>query len=108
MVRPQGALQVNTTGQANFAGGVSALQNNVTGSFNTALGYAGGYNLNGSESYDIDIGNYGVSGESGAIRIGTAGTDLHRRADPVHQRFCQLFHRDQLLYDHRHDQHQRG
>jgi Chaperone of endosialidase len=88
-------LPNNTTGSYNTGAGYLALLNNQSGSDNTADGYdalsvlgsttgAGGTNdialgfqaggeLNGDESFDIDIGNLGVSGESRIIRIGTPG-----------------------------------
>ncbi|HUA66852.1 MAG TPA: tail fiber domain-containing protein [Alphaproteobacteria bacterium] len=88
------ALAFNTSGGENTANGTFALQSNVTGNNNTAdgfgtleglgiaggggtnniaLGYNAGFNFSGNESYNIDIGNMGVSGESGVIRIGTPG-----------------------------------
>jgi microcystin-dependent protein len=85
-----GSLYNNTTGGSNSAVGKSSLYSNLTGSGNTALGssslYAttGSYNIGmgynaGSSlttgSYNIDIGNVGVAGEGGTIRIG----------DPVRQ-----------------------
>lgn len=84
------SLQDNTTGSANTAAGYGALRNNTTSSTNTAIGYiALSSNTTGSGNIalgstagqrlttgnnNIDIGNYGVAGESGAIRIGTTGT----------------------------------
>jgi len=86
-----GALAANTTGSANSAFGYSALAANTTGQSNSALGYnalstlqsgsdniaigqGAGSQLNGAESNNIYIGNNGVAGESGVIRIGLAGT----------------------------------
>ncbi|HUA65817.1 MAG TPA: tail fiber domain-containing protein [Alphaproteobacteria bacterium] len=88
-------LPNNTTGSYNTAAGYLALLNNQSGNNNTADGYdalsvlgsttgAGGTNdialgfqaggeLSGNESFDIDIGNFGVAGENGIIRIGTPG-----------------------------------
>jgi hypothetical protein len=66
------ALSVNTNGTGNTADGTNTLWMNTTGNYNTALGYYAGSNLS-TGSYNIDIGNNGVAGESGAIRIGTAG-----------------------------------
>ena len=69
------ALATNTTGQGNTAIGYDALLSypgGPTGSYNTAVGYQAGYNVTGSNN--IDIGNEGTSSDSGAIRIGTAGT----------------------------------
>jgi hypothetical protein len=67
------ALRENTTGNFNTATGQNALFGNTIGSNNTAMGYNAGFNLT-TGSYNIDIGNQGVAGESGIIRIGTAGT----------------------------------
>jgi trimeric autotransporter adhesin len=79
------ALLSNTTGQSNVAYGDATLLQNITGSNNTAMGYqallnttgsnniglgvGAGYNLTTGES-NIDIDNFGVSGESNTIRIG--------------------------------------
>jgi len=67
------ALPSNTTGNYNNAYGMQSLQNNSSGSYNIALGTFAGYNLT-TGSDNIDIGNMGGTGESGVIRIGTAGT----------------------------------
>ncbi len=67
------ALNSNTTGSFNTANGTQALHNNTTGGSNIALGFEAGKNLT-TGSNNIDIGNAGVAGESGIIRIGTAGT----------------------------------
>jgi len=66
-------LNRNITGSNNTATGANALLSNTTGSSNIALGDSAGANLT-TGSNNIDIGNAGVAGESGAIRIGTAGT----------------------------------
>src|SRR2546428_13702137 len=66
------ALTENLTGFDNTAIGVEALGSNTTGSNNIAVGFHAGVNLTTS-SNNIDIGNRGVAGESGEIRIGTAG-----------------------------------
>jgi endosialidase-like protein len=52
---------------------VSALVHNSTGSFNIALGSQAGINLDTGDN-NIEIGNEGVGGESGVIRMGTEGT----------------------------------
>ena len=66
------ALEFNISGGMNTAVGHFALRN-TTGTNNTALGDSAGVNLtNGSNN--IDIGNAGVAGDTGRIRIGTAGT----------------------------------
>lgn len=67
------SLFSNTSGNINTAIGYEALFSNTTGSNNIAVGMNAGYNLTHG-SNNIDIGNEGVAGESGLIRIGTAGT----------------------------------
>jgi hypothetical protein len=67
-----GALFSNGTGDSNTADGAYALFN-TTGSNNIALGTSAGYSLTTGNN-NIDIGNPGLAGESGRIRIGTAGT----------------------------------
>ena len=91
-----GALNDNTSGSFNTANGYAALSSNLSGNENTAvgaealevlgnvsfaggssniaLGYQAGHNFGENESDNIDIGNQGVFGESGVIRIGTPGT----------------------------------
>ena len=79
------ALQRNTTGTLNTGCGTGALYNNGAGTSNTAIGYqslynlvdgaynvavAGGFNLS-SGDFNIVIGNDGVNGDSGVIRIGS-------------------------------------
>ena len=68
----ENALGSVTTTSNNVAVGQNA-GGNVTGYNNTLLGYQAGWNLS-SGNYDIDIGNTGVYGESGIIRLGTPGT----------------------------------
>jgi hypothetical protein len=65
------ALKSNTTGEFNTAVGRDALGSNTTGSGNVALGVAAGSNLTTGND-NIEIGNEGVDGDSGTIRIGTA------------------------------------
>jgi Chaperone of endosialidase len=67
------ALHNTTTGDYNTASGVDALYSNTTGSFNISAGYRAGFNLT-SGSNNIDIGNVGVAGDIGKIRIGTTST----------------------------------
>jgi hypothetical protein len=67
------ALVANATGEDNTAAGYLALYQNTVGNNNIALGNLAGGNLT-SGSNNIAIGNEGVAGESGAIRIGTQGT----------------------------------
>ncbi len=52
---------------------MSALQQNTTGSYDTALGYYAGYNLIAG-SNNIYIGNQGTSGDNNTIYIGMQGT----------------------------------
>jgi hypothetical protein len=66
------ALFINTTGSDNIAIGDHALFISA-GSNNIAVGFQAGVNITAG-SNNIDIGNQGVMGESGHIRIGTAGT----------------------------------
>ena len=83
-------LLANTTGSFNTAVGMLAMNANTTGSLNVALGYtsligvtagnnniglgvAAGSSLTGSDSNNIIIGNVGVAGDNGVIRIGTNG-----------------------------------
>lgn len=65
-------LLFNTIGSRNTAIGFYALFNNTTANDNIALGFQAGYRSTGSNN--IDIGNQGVAGDSGIIRIGTTGT----------------------------------
>jgi hypothetical protein len=67
------ALSSNTSGHDNTATGSVALNNNTTGSDNIGIGSGAGFNLTTGSS-NICIGNSGVAGESGTIRVGTAGT----------------------------------
>jgi hypothetical protein len=82
------ALEGNTMGGRNTATGVNALEENTTGSANTATGFNALYHSSGSNnialgasaglyitngSSNIDIGNVGVPGDTGKIRIGTQG-----------------------------------
>ena len=62
------ALAFNTTGFLNTATGYQALLIN-TGNGNTALGYLAGSNLTTGDD-NICIGNVGVAGDGGTIRIG--------------------------------------
>jgi len=67
------ALLSNTNGYSNTADGYNALYSNTSGSYNIALGSEAGYNLT-TGSNNICIGNQGVAGDNGVIRIGTSGT----------------------------------
>ena len=82
----RGALQFNTIGVGNTALGYQALSSNVEGLGNTAvgtdalqfsegpnniaIGAAAGFNLTGVHQYNIYIGNQGVAGDDGTIRVG--------------------------------------
>ena len=70
------ALYKNTSGNNNSALGVFALYNNTTGAGNIALGYEAGTQLT-TGSNNIEIGNLGVAGEAGTIRVGTKGTQTN-------------------------------
>jgi hypothetical protein len=67
-----GALYTNNTGGGNTADGFQALVNNK-GSDNIAVGINAGFKLTNGNG-NIDIGNQGVAGESGKIRLGTKGS----------------------------------
>ena len=55
--------------------GIQALNNNTSGSNNTALGALAGQNLTtGNNNIDIGANVLGTAGESGKIRIGKQGT----------------------------------
>jgi hypothetical protein len=68
------AFAANTTGNNNTAVGQGALQNVVTGSNNIGIGLIAGAAFLRGESDNICIGNSGVPGDSGTIRIGTTQT----------------------------------
>jgi hypothetical protein len=68
------ALQNNTTGSYNTASGEAALVNNTTGSNNIAIGQGAAANVSGGNSNNIHMGSQGSGVDSGAIRIGTPGT----------------------------------
>lgn len=66
------ALYSNVDGTENVGVGKSALTSNSSGGQNVAYGYAAGSAATGSSN--IAVANPGARGESGVIRIGTAGT----------------------------------
>ena len=74
----------NNTGGSNTATGGQALRFNTTGSNNIAIGSSAGFNQT-TGSNNIYLGNLGVAGESGQIKIGTAG-DPHRHFYRRHYR----------------------
>jgi uncharacterized coiled-coil protein SlyX len=61
---------------ANTAVGSQALYNNGYGVGNIALGFRAGFNLS-NNNLNIDIGNTGVTGDEGVIRIGTTGQQIN-------------------------------
>jgi len=63
-----------TTGSNNSGFGYNSLHTITTGSNNSALGKDAGSALTVADSNNIMIGNIGVAGDSGRIRIGTNGT----------------------------------
>ncbi|HKH20689.1 MAG TPA: tail fiber domain-containing protein, partial [Gammaproteobacteria bacterium] len=65
------AMSSTTTGGSNTAIGTGALFSNTSGIANIALGDSAGSNLTTGNN-NIDIGNVGVAGESGTIRIGNS------------------------------------
>lgn len=67
------AMHGNTTGSFNTAIGHRALYSNISGSRNIAVGTDAGTNLT-TGSDNIVVGNPGVAGESGTIRIGANTT----------------------------------
>ena len=62
----------NNNGSRNTAIGWNALIIIFEGTDNIALGHSAGRNLSASDSFNIDIGNRGVQGESNTIRVGDA------------------------------------
>lgn len=62
-----------TTGNVNTGVGAGALNIITSGFGNIALGATAG-NSYGSENNNICIGNQGIGGDSGTVRIGTTGT----------------------------------
>jgi len=63
-----GSMVTNTSGSNNTAVGNGALEKDVTGSQNIAIGVDAGFNITASNN--IDIGNPGISTDSGTIRVG--------------------------------------
>jgi len=66
----------NSDGQGNTAIGAFALEKNTSGNNNIALGYLAAHNVAGLTSNNIHIGSQGAGTDNGAIRIGTAGTQV--------------------------------
>ena len=67
------ALYNDTTGGSNTAVGTGTLGAISTGVSNVAVGYQAGAKLT-TERNNVSIANPGVAGESGSIRIGSAGS----------------------------------
>lgn len=63
----------NLFASTNTAVGHESLYNVTNADGNIALGYRAGYALTGTDRFNIDIGNAGVSGDVGVTRIGSAG-----------------------------------
>jgi hypothetical protein len=63
-----------STGSSNVAVGANALGELQGGNNNVAVGDTAGGNLTGADSNNIEIGNFGVAGDSNVIRIGTLGS----------------------------------
>ena len=76
------AMYYNRTGIQNTAVGAYALNYNVSGNYNIGIGWSAGYVTTGSDN--IMIGNLGVSGENGTIRIGTQGRQLNTYVAGIH------------------------
>src|SRR6266542_3927493 len=70
------ALVSNDGGHLNTAIGRQTLHDNTTGSDNIALGANAGFNLTTGD-HNINIGDSGVAGESGTIRIGNNQHHFH-------------------------------
>jgi Chaperone of endosialidase len=70
----EGAAFSVQTGSQNTVIGTEALFhgdfNTDTGSNNIAVGYQAGHNLASGSNYNIEIGNQGVAGDNGTIRVG--------------------------------------
>src|SRR5207253_8118110 len=60
----------------NTGRGNHTLFNNPSGNFNIALGNLAGYNIT-TGSNNIDIGNQGVAGDTGKIRIGKSASGTY-------------------------------
>ena len=74
---------LKTTGSRNVGVGISSLYNNTSGTDNAALGYQSGYNQT-TGSNNVAIANTGVAGDSGRIRIGTAGQQTSAFMSGIH------------------------
>ncbi len=63
---------IDTAGNANTAIGYASLNNLASGYRNIAIGWEAGADLTLADHSNIDIGDFGTSGDVGVIRIGTA------------------------------------
>ena len=72
--QPKNALVHNTTGILNTAVGGHALDQNITGSSNVALGFQAGFNITGNGNVCIGQNIVGLAGESNVTRIGNIGS----------------------------------
>ncbi len=68
------ALAINTSGANNTALGTQSLNTLITGTNNIALGVNAASSYTAAESDNICVGNVGVLGDTGEIRLGTSGT----------------------------------
>lgn len=68
------ALYYDTTGTLNVGVGYQAGEQITTGGNNIDVGYFAGYMAPADSSYNIEIGNYGSSGDDGVTRIGSLGS----------------------------------
>jgi hypothetical protein len=68
------ALYYDTTGTLNVGVGYQAGEQITTGGNNIDVGYFAGYMAPADSSYNIEIGNYGSSGDDGVTRIGSPGS----------------------------------
>ena len=65
------APRETVSGSFNTASGRDALRNSLIGNRNIAVGFSAGSNITGDDN--IDIGHFGVAGESNTTRIGRPG-----------------------------------
>ncbi|HZT32016.1 MAG TPA: tail fiber domain-containing protein [Bryobacteraceae bacterium] len=70
------ALQAATSGDYNTVVGAGAGGGLRSGSGNILLGYNAGVNLSSNENSNIAIGNWGVAGDTGVIRIGNTPVQM--------------------------------
>ena len=69
-----------TTGSGNTATGYNSLGfPSFNGSYNTVVGYYGGYGYTGTESSNVVIGSEATVGDNNTIRIGSQGGGLYQQ-----------------------------